>query len=503
MSVCQESLPGRLQKEKNEQAFPKARESLRPADYSDVGNAAVFSRVFRNDLAYTDALGWLWWNGHRWERDDHKALVWAMRFSDRMLQEASAANQAVMVKEMEIRMEAAKKGEEVDGSIRRTLEREQKDAVKFLRHAQNLRGARQLKNMMELSAASLVVKAETLDANPFDLNTPAGIVNLATGELRPHERKAWCSRITSASPGEEGNEVWLDFLESVTCGDRSVQGFLQMVAGMALIGAVYQEGIVIAYGEGSNGKSTFFNALSEILGDYAGSIDVRTLTTDRSNKGVSLATLRGKRLVVTGELEEHQRLSAATLKQLGSTDRLNIEEKFKQPESVKQTHTLVLFTNHLPRVGSTDAGTWRRLTVIPFRATFSRQESVQNYGEILAQQAGSAILSWAIQGSENFIRNGFKLDIPDVVEEATEEYRQREDWLNNFIDERCIRDVGSRIGARNLYTEYKSWALDLGDYVRRENDFSAAMLSAGFKKVKINGKPTYYGLRLDCPFPQS
>ena len=102
------------------------------------------------------------------------------------------------------------------------------------------------------------------------------------------------------------------------------------------------------------------------------------------------------------------------------------------------------------------------------------------------------ILSWAIEGAVNFIRNDFKLDIPDAVAEATEEYRQREDWLNNFIDERCVREPSVRAGARDLYTEYKSWATDLGEYVRRENDFSAAMVSEGFKKVKIHGKPVYY-----------
>ena len=98
-----------------------------------------------------------------------------------------------------------------------------------------------------------------------------------------------------------------------------------MVAGMALIGAVYQEGILIAYGGGRNGKSTFFNALGEVPGDYAGSMDIRTLTTEKANRGALLATLRGKRLLVTGELEEHQRLSVSVLKQLGSADKLNIE----------------------------------------------------------------------------------------------------------------------------------------------------------------------------------
>ena len=291
--------------------------------------------------------------------------------------------------------------------------------------------------------------------------------------------------------------MWVDFLNTITCGDGSVQGFLQMAAGMALIGEVYQEGILIAYGGGRNGKSTFFNALAEVLGDYAGSIDIRTLTTDRSNKGAALATLRGKRLVVTGELEEHQRLSVATLKQVGSTDRLNIEEKFKQPESVKQTHTLILFTNHLPRVGSTDAGTWRRLTVIPFQAVIPERNGIQNYGAVLAKEAGSAILAWAIEGAVNFIRNGYRLDFPDAVEEATEAYRKQEDWLNNFLDERCIRKPDVRTGARALYLEYRAWAMESGEFIRRENDFSAAMEAAGVQKVKISGKPTYKGIGLD------
>lgn len=146
--------------------------------------------------------------------------------------------------------------------------------------------------------------------------------------------------------------MWSAFLDTITCGDGSVRGFLQLVAGMSLIGAVYQEGIIIAYGGGRNGKSTYFNAWALSWETNTGSIDIKVITTDRANKGASLATLRGKRLVITGELEEHQRLSVATLKQLASTDRLVIEEKFKQPETVKQTHTLVLFTNHLSPVSA-------------------------------------------------------------------------------------------------------------------------------------------------------
>lgn len=474
-----------------------ATDSVKPPDYSDAGNAAVFSRVYQKDIIFVDALGWLWWDGKRWERDDHKATAWALELSEKMLQEAKEENRAALLQVADATAKHAETGSEEDADA---LEKAKADATRakaYLTHAKNSRNAVRIKNMLELSKPGLVIKADKLDANPFDLNTPAGIVDLTSGRLRPHERAAYCSQITQTGPDNRGMEMWSDFLDTITCGDGSIRGFLQLVAGMSLIGAVYQEGIIIAYGGGRNGKSTYFNALGAVLGDYTGSIDIKVITTDRANKGASLATLRGRRLVITGELEEHQRLSVATLKQLASTDRLVIEEKFKQPETVKQTHTLVLFTNHLPRVGSTDNGTWRRLIVVPFNATIPAGTGIQNYADVLAKEAGGAILTWAIEGAVNFVRNGFRLDIPEVVEEATEAYRAREDWLTNFINERCIREPNARVGAADLYREYREWAESTGDYVRRLNDFTTTMEAAGFQNIRPKNKSTWVGLRLD------
>lgn len=472
-------------------------DSINPPDYSDAGNAAVFSRVYRDDLLYTDALGWLWWNGQRWERDDHKATAWALELSEKMLQEAKEENRAALLQVAEATAKYEETGEAEDADTLEKAKTQALAAKAYLTHAKNSRNAVRIKNMLELSKPALVIKADRLDANPFDLNTPAGIVDLTTGRLRPHERAAYCSQITQTGPDNRGAEMWSDFLDTITCGNGSIQGFLQLVAGMSLIGAVYQEGIILAYGGGRNGKSTYYNALGAVLGDYTGSIDVKTITTDRANKGASLATLRGKRLVITGELEEHQRLSPATIKQLASTDRLVIEEKFKQPETVKQTHTLVLFTNHLPRVGSTDNGTWRRLIVVPFNATIPAGTGIQNYADVLVKEAGGAILSWAIEGAVNFVRNGFRLQIPEVVEEATEAYREREDWLTNFINERCIREPNARVGAADLYREYREWAESTGEFVRRLNDFDTTMEAAGFQKIRPKNRKAWLGLRLD------
>lgn len=467
--------------------------TVRPGDHSDSGNAEIFRAVNEGRLLFTDALGWLVWNGKRWEHNDHKALTLATELSRDMLADAQKEYRAALMGLAEA------KADEVGPKELEQATSRAASAKSYLTHAKQTRSAGRLKNMLELAKPAFVVKADTLDANPADLNTPAGIVDLTSGALRPHDREARCSQITAASPGKQGAQMWMDFLDTITQGDGSLKGFLQLVAGMSLHGKVYHEGLILAHGVGRNGKSTFFNALAAVLGDYAGSIDIDTFTTDRQNRGASLATLRGKRLVIAGELEEGRRLSVATVKKVCSTDRITIEEKYKQPETITPSHTLCLFTNHLPRVGSTDSGTWRRLIVVPFRATIPTQETRSNYGDTLVQQAGPSILSWAIEGAVNFASNGYQLQTPDVVEEVTEAYRGQEDWLSNFITECCTRGADRRTGAAELYQAYRAWAQRSGDYVRRLPDFNTAMETAGFHKVAPGNRKTWVGLSLSTP----
>lgn len=470
----------------------KPPEQVRPPDFSDAGNAEAFTRKYRDTLLFSDALGWLTWNSQRWERSDHKALTLATELSGEMLADAQQEYRAALVGMAEAKAAEAEgtgKPEDMERATNRAA-----SAKAYLTHAKQTRSAGRLKSMLELAKPAFVVKADTLDANPADLNTPAGIVDLTTGALRPHDRAARCSQITTAAPGEQGAQMWADFLDTITQGDGSLRGFLQLVAGMALHGKVYHEGLILAHGAGRNGKSTFFNALAAVLGDYAGSIDIDTFTTDRQNRGAALATLRGKRLVIAGELEEGRRLSVATVKKVCSTDRITIEEKYKAPETITPSHTLCLFTNHLPRVGSTDPGTWRRLIVVPFRATIPTQGSRSNYGDILVKEAGPSILAWAIEGAVNFARNGYQLQTPDVVEEVTEAYRGQEDWVGNFLSECCTLEPGAWTPASNLYRRYREWAEGAGDFVRRLPDFNTALENRGLAKKRTKTCNAWQGV---------
>ena len=109
------------------------------------------------------------------------------------------------------------------------------------------------------------------------------------------------------------------------------------------------------------------------------------------------------------------------------------EKKYKDPFSYTPTHTLVLYTNHLPKVGAIDKGTWRRLIVIPFDATIEGNADIKNYAYYLYEHAGGAILSWVIEGSKKVIKDNYKITTPQKVCDAIEHYRDCNDWLSYFL----------------------------------------------------------------------
>ena len=481
-----EAAVGRMQARGEKIGGAEESGEVRPDDFSDVGNMEVFSTLNAGRLLYTDSRGWMCWDGLRWVADDHQAHEKAVLFSQAMLDDARGRYKTAL------HAQAEAKAQEDEEALER-FTAVVKGEKAYLDHANRTRAERKIKAILELAKHRFAIEAVRLDANPAELNTPKGIVNLVTGEVRPCDRSALCTKVTACAPGSTGMKMWIEFLKTITEHDGPLMGFLQQVAGAALFGKVFHEGIILAYGGGRNGKSTLFNALAAVLGDYAGTLDISVLTTDRQNRGAALATLRGKRLVIAGELEEGKRLSVSTLKQISSTDPLTVEEKYRAPETVIPSHTLVLYTNHLPRVGSTDEGTWRRLTVAPFNARITG--GTPNYAAKLVDEAGPAIMSWALQGAMLFAQNGYALQIPDIVAELTEEYREREDWLSNFLAECCTLEPDARAPAGELYKMYREWAESSGDYVRRDVEFSSAMERRGFQKIKPKNRKTWVGLK--------
>ena len=147
-----------------------------------------------------------------------------------------------------------------------------------------------------------------------------------------------------------------------------------------------------------------------------------------------------------------------------STGDINAQFKGKDVFTFKPSHSIVLCTNHMPSVKVMDSGTWDRLIVVPFRGRFRSQENeIKNYGNYLVRACGGAILSWIIDGAREYIRNDYKLDIPECIISATEQYQQENDWLTDFFNEWVALDKNEDTYGSDIYGAYTSFCSEHGE----------------------------------------
>ncbi|NLB17222.1 MAG: DNA primase, partial [Syntrophomonadaceae bacterium] len=402
-------------------------DSLRPSDFSDIGQAKVLTREYGNELCYTDATDYLRFNGEYWMESKQQSVGAMEEFLDLQLADAlseveSALNALVDLGEKEEDILAG--GKKYEASLSndplRALKKYQ-SALAYRNFVMKRRDMKYITSALQAAKPMLEIQVSDLDKDEFLLNTPGITFDLRKGLAggRAPEAADYITKQTTASPGDKGEQIWLDALNTFFCNDQKLIDYVQQIVGLSAIGKVYLEAIIIAYGGGRNGKSTFWNSISRVLGSYSGAISADTLTVGcRRNIKPEMAELKGKRLIIASELEEGMRLKTSIVKQLSSTDEIEAEKKYKDPFKFEPSHILVLYTNHLPRVGANDDGTWRRLIVIPFNARIENKSDIKNYADYLVKNAGPSIMSWIIEGAKKAIEANYHFRVPACVEEG-------------------------------------------------------------------------------------
>lgn len=481
--------------------------SLKPDDYSDIGQAKVLSREYAGELAFTDSTDYMRYDGTHWAESKQMAVGACEEFLDEQLKEATAAVEKAkkMLLDSGVDKEAVMAGgKALEKAIDEGSEKAFKEFVmasKYYAFVMKRRDMKYVTSALQAAKPMLLKNITDFDSQEFLLNAPNATYDLQDGSSKDHAAEDLITKMTAVSPSDDGMDLWKKALDSFFCGDQELIDYVQQIVGLSAIGKVYVEALVIAYGEGSNGKSTFWNTIARVLGTYSGTISADALTVGcKRNVKPEMAELKGKRLVIAAELEEGMRLNTSIVKQLCSTDEVTAEKKYKDPFKYVPTHTLVLYTNHLPRVGANDDGIWRRLIVIPFNAKITGTSDRKNYADYLYENAGGAVLSWIIDGATKAINNKYKLKTPKVVEDAINKYRENNDWFSAFVEECCEVDATYTQKSGEFYQEYRSYCARTGEYTRSTTDFYTALENAGFERKRAKSGITVYGIRLKSDF---
>ena len=447
----------------------------------------------------------MWFDGKVWQESEPLALGEVQRFTDKQLTDAQLR---VTNSYKKIQQNGVTSALQAMGKTKasRTFNDEQQAAFKNYENAKAYeafilkeRSTRGINGILTNSRPKLVKEINDFDADPFLLNTPNGAFNLKKGMHGQQEIQAdeLITKSTSCVPGNQGASLWQEALTTFFCGDQALINYVQEIVGLVAIGQVYLEALIIAYGSGRNGKSTFWNTIANVLGTYTGHLSADALTTGvRRNVKPEMAEVKGKRLIISAELEEGKRLNTSIVKQLCSTDEIYAEKKYMKPFSFTPSHTIVLYTNYLPHVGGNDEGIWRRLIVIPFKATIAKRNDIKNYAQYLTEKAGPAVLQWIIEGAQRTIQQNYQLTTPAAVTKAVRAYHADNDWLGHFLNENCELNPSYEQKSGDLYQKYREYCQGIGEYIRSTTDFYTALKNAGFQRQhKQNGR-FIKGLRL-------
>ncbi|TPX52095.1 hypothetical protein PhCBS80983_g06529, partial [Powellomyces hirtus] len=171
---------------------------------------------------------------------------------------------------------------------------------------------------------------------------------------------------------EEKRQLVEGFLLDIMNNDMEMCEFLKRALASSLDGYVIDQLFYMFLGKGANGKSLLIKLLKLVLGDYASSMASAQVTKTSVNAQAAspaLIALLHKRASFLTELEEKV-LVTEFIKMVAGGDRTTGRGLHKENQEIELTSKIFIALNDLPTVEDKTHGFWRKLVIIPFKASF-------------------------------------------------------------------------------------------------------------------------------------
>ena len=441
--------------------------------YDDTGNAQRFRDANAGLIHYNHVDGcWIYWDGVRWASDENGEIK---RRADKML-----ADMAKDLKEMQ--------DDPAYNAYKKHLSRSRSHRGKegFIAEARHLEGVPVLPSEMDRAG------------NAFNVRNC--LISLKTGRTAEHDKKYMISKLAPVTYDENARcPRWDRFIEEVTCGDKSLQLYLQRMIGYCMTAYTKEQCMFFLYGNGSNGKSVFVDTIAYMLGEYAASCQPETvMMRDRNNTARGdLARLKGARMVVTSEPNDGCRLDEGIVKQMtgGTENKLTARFLYGREFEFSPEFKIVMSTNYKPVIKGTDNGIWRRVRLIPFTAEFTKENRDPQLTEKLRREL-PGILNWAIAGAVGWCKEG--LPPCAIIDEAGQEYRSEMDRVQQFLDDCTERSDSGSTQASTLYKCYRAWCSEQGDRFPISSNKFCSELKRRYKSRKTSAFNEYLGICINA-----
>ena len=454
--------------------------------FSDQGNAERLIARYANDIRHVPALApqtdlghWMVWTGAYWQDDAELSLQEMAKETARSI--ATETPPVMQIKE-------GKGGELIEGK-NLTLE-----------HAHRTENGTKLAAMIKLARSAPIVQRshKDFDQQPYLLNVRNGTIDLYDQTLRPPERGDYLTQSAAVAYDPDARcPNWEKFMLECMGGIEHLVLFHQTWAGYSATGDTSEQKLIVHFGDGANGKSTFLDILHTMLGSYATTANINAFMAADQNRGdtpsPSLFKLRGARMVRALETNDKQTLDMAVIKVVTGKDELSVRNLNRPPIEFHPQLKLALATNVLPRIEERDHGAWRRLLAARWPVVFGSDGAPpidpHIREKLMAELPG--ILNRVLEGCVRWIEHGLR--IPPEVTADTATYKEESDDLGLFIEE-CLDLVPDGVIPQSeLYDVYVAW--DTTGRPLGKRRFNAKLARPGITKYKDSGTRSWKGFR--------
>jgi putative DNA primase/helicase len=306
---------------------------------------------------------------------------------------------------------------------------------------------------------STYIDRENFKPPPDKIPLANGVYNLTTNQLEHHsmsndflyqipvhyDPNAACPRIDK-------------FLEE-TLGDRKTLAY--EIAGYALAESTpnkWQRAFMMI-GPGDNGKSTFLNLITELLGDE--NVSNQTLQALVENR-FSAAALHLKLANIAADIGDRSLYSTWQFKALTGGDKISAEHKFKDSFQFGNRAILMFSCNSLPESYDDSDAFHKRWILIPFENTFTGDKKDSKLLEKLSESEElSGFFNRAIAAYREMDNRG-AFTGEGTTEQKRDHYTRLSDPVHCFIEECILFDPEGMVNKQQLYTDFRTYAQKRG-----------------------------------------
>lgn len=519
---------------------------------NDYGNGKRFTAYYGEDVLYVPRVGWFVWDGRCWAQDDDQLEVRrnAQKISERITREAEFIRledwEIQQLEDGELAREAIAEIKDVAASKRtdsqKALLKEyeaQADRADDLKkklaglrrghhsHAKAAGNTAPINNMMREAQVDVYKPLDALNKNKIMFNCENCVLSFVEGEhpvtgkrtftleRQDHARDLLLTKMMQVAHDPAATCPDFEAFMQTVLPSAELRAFVQRWFGYSITGLTTEQKLAFLYGSGRNGKSTLLELIAKIMGAYAASVPIESLSGTEQRKGgdatPDLVRLPGARLVRASEPERGTKMREALIKQLTGGADILVRRMMQEFVEVTPEFSLTIDGNYKPEIRGTDNGIWRRVLLVPFLVSIPDHEVDPLLPQKLWDER-AGIFNWLLAGCKSWLEGG--LAVPQEVLDATKDYREESDPMLEFIQGCCdvTGDEADFTRARDMNEAFKWWQEDSGSsdawgtrtifkHLKDKTDFFKDAAGHTFRHDKSNNTG-WRGIRLSEEFEQ-